>query len=276
MGKRSPFWFRFWGTRGSLPAPRESTNRYGGNTPCVEVRAGDRIIILDAGSGIRELGLLLSREFDPVQATILLSHYHWDHIHGFPFFGPAYHEKNQFDIYGEPRGKRNVKDILAGQMARPYFPIPIDVMKARMDFKAISSGDSVRMGKVVISAHSLNHPGKCLCYRIEHQNKALIYATDTEHGAALDGSLVAFARGAEALIYDSAYTDEEMRNGRKGWGHSTWKEGIKVALAAQVEKLYLFHHEPVRNDRSLRVIELAARRQFKNAMAARERIVYDV
>ncbi len=276
MGKHGSFWFRCWGTRGSLPAPRASTIHYGGNTPCIEVRAADRIIILDAGSGIRELGLLLSRELAHVEATLLLSHYHWDHIHGFPFFGPAYDPKNRFSVYGEPREGLSVKDILSGQMILPYFPIPIDVMQARMDFASIRSGESVRRGKVVIAAHSINHPGRCLSYRIRCGGKALVYATDTEHGDALDEGLVRFAKGADALIYDAAYTDEEMKNGRKGWGHSTWKEGIKVAQAAGIRKLYLFHHEPIRNDRELKAIELAAKRQWKSTVAARERIVYEL
>jgi phosphoribosyl 1,2-cyclic phosphodiesterase len=136
--KKIPFSLVFWGTRGSLPAPRPTTNKYGGNTPCVEIRVRNQVIILDAGSGIRSLGIKLQKDFKKIKTSILFSHYHWDHIHGFPFFGPAYAPDNQFTIYGEPRGSRNIKDILSGQMALPYFPVPIEIMRARFNFQEVA------------------------------------------------------------------------------------------------------------------------------------------
>jgi len=270
------FWFKFWGTRGSLPAPRPTTNRYGGNTPCVEVRAGRHLIILDAGSGIRALGVNLQKEFPRggLRAALLFSHYHWDHIHGFPFFGPAYHPRNQFTIYGGPRGSRNVKDILAGQMAMPYFPVPIEVMQARFDFRDVRPRDRFRIGPLLVTTEALNHPGRCLSYRISLGKRSLVYATDTEHGGSLDLRLVEHARGADVLIYDAAYTEVELRRGKKGYGHSTWREGVKVARAAGVKRLFLFHHEPNRDDRALATMERAARRQFRNCSAAREKRTY--
>jgi phosphoribosyl 1,2-cyclic phosphodiesterase len=273
--KSSKFWFRFWGTRGSLPAPHPSTVIYGGNTPCVEVRAEEKIIILDAGSGIRQLGEQLEREFPRgLQASIFFSHYHWDHIHGFPFFLPAYRAKNRFVIYGEPRGSRQVKDILSGQMALPYFPIPIEIMKARFDFRDIWPGMHLQLGKVTISTEALNHPGRSLSFRISFGGRSLVYATDTEHVDKIDQSLVEHARGADVLIYDATYTDAEMRNGKKGYGHSTWREGVKVARAAGVKRLLLFHHDTNRTDSALQKIELSARRAFPRAAAARERKIY--
>ncbi len=271
---QAPFWFKFWGTRGSLPAPRPTTNKYGGNTPCMEVRVGGQVLIFDAGSGIRSLGDKLNKEFSQLEATLFFSHYHWDHIHGFPFFAPGYHERNRLVIYGESRGSRNVKDILSGQMAMPYFPIPIDIMNAKKEFRDVSPGTVLRIGPVSVRAESVNHPGRCLSYRIDYQGKSLVYATDTEHGAKLDMRLVKHAEGADVLIYDAAYTDAEIKAGRKGFGHSTWREGIKVAEAAGVKKLLLFHHEPSRDDRALARIEQSARKVFKNTSAAREGIMY--
>jgi phosphoribosyl 1,2-cyclic phosphodiesterase len=269
-----PFWFKFWGTRGSLPAPRPTTNKYGGNTPCMEVRAGKQVLIFDAGSGIRALGEKLLKEFKKIDATLLFSHYHWDHIHGFPFFAPAFNPNNHFVVYGEPRGSRNVKDILSGQMAMPYFPVPLEVMQARFDFRDVRPRATLQIGQVVIKTQALNHPGHCLSYRIEYKGKSVVYATDTEHGSRLDSRLVEHARGADYLIYDAAYTDAEINAGKKGFGHSTWREGVKVARAAEVKKLLLFHHEPCRDDRALSAIEEAARRNFKGASAARERKIY--
>jgi len=275
-GEGQVFWFKFWGTRGSLPAPRPSTNKYGGNTPCMEVRAGGKIFIFDAGSGIRSLGVHLAREFagKKLRATLLFSHYHWDHIHGFPFFSPAFDKGNHFVVYGEPRGSRNAKDILSGQMAMPYFPVPLQVMQAQFEFRDVGPRTTLQIGSVKIRTEALNHPGHCLSYRIEYRGKSIVYATDTEHGFRIDERLVRHAAGADVLIYDAAYTDAEIRAGKKGFGHSTWREGIKVAKAAGVRKLLLFHHEPSRNDKALDAIEATARRSFRACSAARENKKY--
>ncbi len=273
-GPRDPFLLRFWGTRGSLPAPRPTTNRYGGNTPCVEIRAGGRLLIFDAGSGIRSLGEHLLRAGGRIEADVFFSHYHWDHIHGFPFFAPAYAPGNRFRVWGEPREGRSVKDILAGQMARPYFPVPLDAMRAAVEVHEVRPGQTIELGRTVIRAQSLNHPGKALSYRVEHAGKSVVYATDTEHGSRIDERLVRHAAGADILIYDAAYTEHELRHGRKGWGHSTWREGTRVARAAGVRTLLLFHHEPNRNDHEIGRMERAARRLFRRTWAAREGRTY--
>lgn len=274
ISSEKSFTLRFWGTRGSLPAPRATTNKFGGNTPCVEIRVENQVFIIDAGSGIRPLGVKLSKEFSPVKAHILFSHYHWDHIHGFPFFSPAYVPGNHFTIYGQPHESLKVKDILSGQMAMPYFPVPIDAMQAKFTFKDALPGMRIRVGKAIIKTELLNHPGMALSYRIEHDGKSIVYASDTEHGFKLDERLVRHAKGADILIYDASYTLEEYKNGRQGWGHSIWQEGVKVAKAAGVRKLVLFHHEPCRNDSALLVIEKAARREFRATFAAREGKLY--
>lgn len=270
----NPFTLRFWGTRGSLPAPRSTTNKYGGNTPCLEIRVEDRILIFDAGSGIRPLGMRLLKEPGPIQASIFFTHYHWDHIHGFPFFAPAYAPGNQFVIHGEPRGTRNVKDILSGQMAMPYFPVPLDEMRARFSFRDVGPGSSQRIGPARVRIEALNHPGRAQSYRVEYAGKAIVYASDTEHGAKLDERLVRHAQGADILVYDATYTPREYRNGKQTWGHSTWEEGVKVARAAGVRKLLLFHHEPSRDDRALEAIERRAQGEFRACQAAREGKLY--
>lgn len=272
--KNLPFTLKLWGTRGSLPAPRPTTNKYGGNTPCVEIRVENEIIVLDAGSGIRELGLTLSRQYPRLQASIFFSHYHWDHIHGFPFFGPAFVTDNHFTIYGEPRGARGIKEILSGQMAMPYFPVPIEVMRARFDFKEVRPGSLVRLGAARVRAEALKHPGRALSYRIEYKDKAIVYATDAEYGSSLDKKLISHCEGADILIYDATYTEEEIHAGKKIYGHSTWSEGVQIAKAAGVKKLLLFHHEPSRNDHALAAIEKVARTQFRRASVAREKKLY--
>lgn len=272
--QKHPFWLRFWGTRGSLPAPRPSTNKYGGNTPCIEVRIKDWVFVFDAGSGIRALGRRLQQEFSPVRASIFFSHYHWDHIHGFPFFAPAFSAANQFTIYGESRGSRNVKDILAGQMAMPYFPVPLEAMRARIDFREVAPRSTLLVGPATIKTESLNHPGQALSYRIEYGGKTIVYASDMEHGSQIDARLVQHAAGADILIYDAAYIEAELRAGKRGWGHSTWQAGVKLAKAASVRRLLLFHHEPCRDDRGVSAIEKAARRHFPGTAAAREGKTY--
>ena len=269
-----PFTLRFWGTRGSLPAPRASTIKFGGNTPCLEMRVEDRILIFDAGSGIRPLGERLCKDPGPIHASIFFTHYHWDHIHGFPFFSAAFRQENSFVVYGEPRGSRTVKDILSGQMAMPYFPVPLDAMRAQFSFRDVGPGNTLRIGPAVIKTESLNHPGRAQAYRVEYGGKSIVYASDTEHGFKLDERLVRFVEGTDLLIYDATYTPKEYRDGKQSWGHSTWEEGVRVAKAAGVRKRLLFHHEPSRDDRAVQAIESRARKEFRSCYAAREGRIY--
>ncbi len=248
-----PFQVRFWGVRGSIPAPGPKTQRYGGNTPCVEMRCGDELLIFDLGTGVRVLGDALVAAGGPARASIFLSHYHYDHLQGLPFFTPIFNPKNAFTVYGAPRDGRSVKEVLAGQMVQPYFPVTAEqVFKAQMTYKDLGSGQVLELGPARIRTLDLNHPGGNLGYRVECGGKSVVYATDVEHGCAGDKDLVEFARDADVLIIDAMYTVDEYR-GRKGaskegWGHSTWESAVETANAAKVKKLVLFHHDTNRDD----------------------------
>ncbi|HEY3452244.1 MAG TPA: MBL fold metallo-hydrolase [Myxococcales bacterium] len=260
---------KFWGVRGSIPSPGPTTVKFGGNTSCVEVRAGDDVCIFDLGSGLREMGIALGRT--PAKASMFLSHYHWDHIQGLPFFGPAYNPGSALDLYGPVREGRDVKTLLAGQMVAPYFPVTLDAFKAKLGFHTIACGETVKVGALRVTASELHHPNGVLAYRIELGKKAVVYATDTEHGTKADEALIALAKGAEALIYDAMYTDSEYTQGKTGWGHSTWSAGIKLCEKAGCKRLVLFHHEPTRHDKDLEtLLKEAASDEAVKVLVARE------
>ncbi len=269
---------RFWGVRGSIPSPGPETSKYGGNTPCIEVRIGRELVLFDLGTGIREFG---EAARGPVQATIFISHYHYDHLQGLPFFTPIFDPRSRFTIRGPTRNGRTVKEVISGQMQQPFFPVTAEmVFRAQLDYQAFSAGDRVHIGKGVISAIETNHPGGNLAYRVDVGGKSLVYATDTEHGTDRDAQLAEFARGADVLIYDAMYTEDEYlgRNGtaKVGWGHSTWQTAVKVADDANIGTLVLFHHEPTRSDDSLDALMKEVRKVRKNTIAAREGLQLDV
>jgi phosphoribosyl 1,2-cyclic phosphodiesterase len=259
---------KFWGVRGSIPAPGPSTVRFGGNTSCVEIRGGDDVCIFDMGSGLRRLGESLGGK--PAKASVFLSHYHWDHIQGLPFFGPAYNPGSALDIYGPVREGRDVRTILSGQMVPPYFPVTLDAFRARLGFHTVVNGQTVTVGQTRVTASELNHPNGVLAYRIERLGKSVVYATDTEHGTDADDALVALARGAEALIYDAMYTEDEYSKGKTGWGHSTWVAGLRLCERAGCKRLVLFHHEPTRHDEDLEALLAQATSHGGSALVARE------
>ena len=273
------FQIRFWGVRGTMSTPGPGTLKYGGNTSCVEVRCGDRLFILDSGSGIRELGAKLSND-ENLDAVLLFSHLHWDHIFGFPVFRPLYVPGNRFEIYGERKNDVSLEEHISRMMSFPYFPVPLDVMRAEKNFHDIDAGETLRFGDVTVKTSPNNHPMGCLAYRFEYRGKSFIYATDTEHYAAPDPVLLEAAANADILIYDANYTDEEYSGEvgfpRTGWGHSTWQEGCKMAEAAGVGRLLLFHHDPEHNDDFMDDIERKAIDRFKNTVAAREGMVIDL
>ena len=260
---------RFWGVRGSIASPGEHTVRTGGNTPCVEVRCGDETLILDAGTGLRPLGERMLRE-GRREATVLLSHLHWDHIQGLPFFLPAWIPGHRLTFAGTPGLER----ALDAQMQPPCFPVRLGDMKAEKAFTPIESGGAITVGPATVRAQALNHPGGVLGYRIEAGGRSVVYATDTEHYACPDPHLVALAGGADVLIYDAMYTEDEYggRSGptKVGWGHSTWEAGVAVADAAGVERLVLFHHDPQRTDAGVDAIERDAAMARPGTIAARE------
>jgi phosphoribosyl 1,2-cyclic phosphodiesterase len=272
---------RFWGVRGSIAAAGPNTAIVGGNTSCVEVRGPDgELLILDAGTGLRALGAALEKTGVAVRAHLVLSHFHWDHIQGFPFFSPAFRPETELTVLGPERcvgPNGDVRRAFETQMKAPHFPVSLEAMRARLTFRGLPAGQVVRVGGLTLTSGAACHPNGCLAYRIEHGGRAVVYATDTEHdrkSGLVDANLVELARGADLLIYDAQYTAEEYegRRGpcRHGWGHSTPDEGIRLADAAGVGRLVLFHHDPSHDDAEVERIEREAERVRPGTIAARE------
>jgi phosphoribosyl 1,2-cyclic phosphodiesterase len=268
----------FWGVRGSIACPAKTHLRYGGNTSCVEVAVGDERFIFDAGTGIRPLGASLLRD-DKRQGTLLLSHTHWDHIQGFPFFAPAFDPKRSFRILAGhlPPSLGGIRSVLAGQMAEPNFPVPLEIMRGHLEFEDFSAGDSFNLSSSVrVRTTPLNHPNDATAYRIEGEGVAVCYVTDTEHVIGKpDQNILGLIEGADLLIYDSTYTDEEFST-KIGWGHSTWQEAVRLSVAGKVKRLAIFHHEPDHDDTFMRAVEVEARGLFANSFVAREGQVVNV
>ena len=264
---------KFWGVRGSTPTPQPDNLRYGGNTPCVEIRSeGGNLLIVDCGTGMRMLGKALAKEFGerPIRAHVLLSHYHWDHIQGLPFFAPLYRKANQFHFFSYSLPGYSLEEALQGQMADPYFPVDMSAMHAVRTFTEIHEGP-IQLDDFVIHARQVNHPQGCLSFRIENYARALLYATDHEPGEpASDRMVRELARGADLLIYDSQFTMEQLSGERKGWGHSSWEEGVRVCREAGVKEFVLFHHDPDRNDEAVDQLLAITRTRFPNSRAAYE------
>ena len=264
---------RLWGVRGSTPTPDRGFLRYGGNTPCLEFRTDSgNIFILDCGTGLRQLGKALDQEFKrrPIQARVFISHYHWDHIQGIPFFSPLYKERNRFVFHGFPLRGESVRAALEGQMADPYFPVEMGVMKAQRHFIGIEEETNAHFDDLTVTTLNLHHPQGCLGFRIECGGKVFTYASDNEPGDRQgDENVRRLAEGADIFLYDAHFLPREMKM-RIGWGHSTWQEGVRIAKEVGVKKLLLFHHDPDRTDRAIDEIVRSARRQFKSTVAARE------
>lgn len=262
---------KFWGVRGSIACPSPNHIGFGGNTSCIEVSAGGHRFILDAGTGIRDLGHLVMRK-GAHRATMLFSHTHWDHIIGFPFFAPAFHADYKFLLMaGNVNDQGGLQRVLSGQMANPVFPVPLDAMRANLVFEDFKAGDSWSpKAGVHIRTAPLNHPNGATGYRIEHLGKSVCYVTDTEHlPGKPDQNILGLIEGADLVIYDSTYTDDEFA-GKVGWGHSTWQEGIRLATAANVKALAIFHHDPDHEDRFMEQVEVDARKTWRGAFVARE------
>lgn len=277
---------KFWGVRGSIPTPGPDTVEFGGNTSCVEVRAGKAILIFDGGTGLRLLGKELVREM-PLVAHIFFSHVHWDHIQGFPFFDPAFVPGNAIHLYGGNNVSRTLEETLAGQMDHPSFPVHLTDMGAKMTFNDLAEGqvleiDSGDGGKAKITTGRGNHPNGVWAYRVEHEGHSVVYATDTEHYAITDPKLTKLAKGTDVLVYDAQYTPEEYagtagKGGSKvGWGHSTFEAATLLAQASGAHKLVLFHHDPMQNDAAVREKEKRAKASFPSSVAAFEGLTIDL
>ncbi len=276
---------RFWGVRGSIPSPGPATVEIGGNTSCVEMRAGGRLIVFDGGTGLRLLGNSLLSKM-PIEAWIFFSHVHWDHIQGFPFFTPAFVRGNIIHLYGGHKVSGTLEETLAGQMENPSFPVHLSEMGAQMSFHDLFEGELVEIpgtegnGPVRITNARGNHPNGVYAYRVEHGGKSVVYATDTEHYAVVDPKLKKLSQGADVLIYDAQYTPEEYAGEggmpKLGWGHSTFAEAVKLAKAAGVKRLVLFHHDPSQNDAAVRDKERRAKETFSDVVAAYEGLTLEV
>jgi len=276
----------FWGVRGSIPSPGPDTVGVGGNTSCVEVRAGKALVVFDGGTGLRMLGKRLIKEM-PFTAHLFFSHVHWDHIQGFPFFDPAFVAGNVIHLYGGNNVSRTLEETLAGQMDHPSFPVHLTEMGAKMAFHDVNDFTPVEVDagdgtKASVSAARGNHPNGVWAYRVDHGGKSVVYATDTEHYAVVDPRLAKLAKGTDVLIYDSQYTPEEYAGtsgtgGPKlGWGHSTFEEAVKLAKFSGVKKLVLYHHDPMQSDAAVLEKERRARELFPNAEAAREGLIIEL
>jgi phosphoribosyl 1,2-cyclic phosphodiesterase len=260
---------RFWGVRGSLAVPGPATAVYGGNTACVQLEgACSDVILFDAGTGIRAAGQhLLACSSEPQRIHLFLTHFHWDHIQGLPFFGLLFNPANHVTIYSS-RFTAPLEAALRGLMAPPYFSISFDEFKARVEL--VEMKDSIQVGSVRIRPIEVHHPQGACAYQVDRGDLRFLYAPDREHGdPRLDAVLLDAARGATALIVDSQYTPEEY-GAHRGWGHSTWAESVKLAQEAQATTLVLFHHDSTHTDDVVHRIEEHARREFPDTFAAKE------
>lgn len=239
---------RFWGVRGSISCPGAEYARYGGNTSCLEVTAGGRRLIFDAGTGIRTLGVELARQA-PLDIDIYFTHTHLDHISGLTFFAPLFDKRNSVRMWaGHLEPAYTLKKVVGHLMQPPIYPVSLDIFQASVAFTEFTAGEDLSCGAVAVRTAPLNHPNGATGYRINHLGKSICYITDTEHREGqLDGNIVELCRGADVMIYDSSYTDDEYQRYR-GWGHSTWQEGVRIADAAGVGTLAIFHHDPSHDD----------------------------
>ena len=265
---------KFYGVRGSVPTPDPNYSQFGGNTSCIQITfSSGRIAILDAGTGIRNLGNDLIKnsheQYDNI--NIILSHTHWDHIQGFPYFEPAYDPRRNItiSICGQERIGKDLESLFATQMQNDFFPIPLENMGAKFTFLQpdITTYEHPSGIKIVASKHS--HRGDAYGYRVEEGGKILVYCTDVEHKDGIDPNVVTLSQNADLLIHDAQYTEEELE-AKKGWGHSCWKQAIEVAEKAGVKKLALFHHDPDHDDVFLSNMEKECQKRYPRAFLARE------
>lgn len=285
---------RFWGTRGSIPTPGRHTEKYGGNTTCVELRHGSTRVVLDAGSGIVQMGAAWMQEAagQPIQAHLLFTHLHWDHIQGFPFFVPGYGKSNALTVYGEQRPDGGIRELLGGQMRGSYFPVPLAAMQAELSFR--DTGSEFEVEGIKMRTVRLPHPGGCLGYRLEASGSVFVFATDCElDQVALnkdavmadpaaprqyEPALLDFFQGANLVVIDCQYTDQEYP-GKRGWGHNSIGTVVDLCVQARPDAVALCHHDPGSNDEKVSAMADETGRRLEGTgaigvlvFAARERL----
>ncbi len=271
----------FWGTRGSVATPGKSTTRYGGNTSCVELKSGKQIVIFDAGTGIRELGVKMLKEFDsrPMTIHLFISHTHWDHIQGFPFFLPAYNDQTRIHVYGPPGRYKSFEKIFRAQMDSDYFPVDLGDMSPNIEVHEVR--ETIRIDGLTVDHFYLNHPALTLGYRVSDGKRTVVYATDNEpyqgsiHAsgrvsdkntdlpALLDEKFVDFIRDADLYIGEAQYTNDEYEE-KKGWGHSSVESTVLFAVQGNAKQLAMFHHDPQHSDAFIDKMVLHAKKLVRH------------
>lgn len=278
---------KFWGVRGSIPTPGKQTVRYGGNTPCIELRLdNDELIILDAGTGIRNLGDHLINNGESIEAYLLITHPHWDHIQGFPFFKPAFISGNILTIVGTERKDKSLSEIIAEQMNRIYFPVQLQDLKAKISFVPVKEEMELQVFDAKAIVRYVNHPGFTVGYRLEYKGKTLVYISDNEpfdksvsptlsnfetvvkekyeaNRENPNQRVFDFCRDADVLIHDTTYTPEEYID-RVGWGHSHYLFSLRIAAEANVKRLFLFHHDQNHSDEKVDDILKKCKKEVKS------------
>jgi len=267
---------KFYGTRGSIPICDQDFQHFGGNTTCIQIKTSNNEIVgvFDAGTGIRKLGMDAYKNEDsiPKGFFIVFSHFHWDHIQGFPFFNPAYDPNMEITLVamGKDRNITDLKKVLALQMQNLYFPVQLDNMGAKFNFLLPDKMTSY-FNITKVTSVKQNHPGGSYGYRIEHKGKVLVICTDVEHANGIDKNIVNLAKDADLLVHEAQYTDEQLKK-YKGWGHSSFNQAIKVAEMAGAKRLAITHHDPNHNDDFLKKIEAKCQDRFKDCLLARENL----
>lgn len=269
------FFLRFWGVRGTIACPGPEFMRYGGNTSCIEVRCGGRLLILDAGTGLRPLGALLEKQM-PIKADMLLTHTHLDHVAGLPFFVPMFKEGNVVRMGAAHLADQgsSLKQVVKRIMEAPLFPVPLEALAASLSFHDFECGHTIELGpEIRVRTGRLNHPNQATGYRVEFKGKSICYVTDTEHvPGELDENILELIDGTDIFIYDATYTDDEYPR-FKGWGHSTWQQGVRLADAANVGTYVVFHHAPEHTDNIMDEIADQVRSKRAASVVAREGMI---
>jgi phosphoribosyl 1,2-cyclic phosphodiesterase len=274
------FSVKFWGVRGSIACSGPRTARYGGNTSSLEVRCGERMLLFDAGTGLRYLGNELAKRdaLASFDADLFLTHTHFDHVCGLPFFKPFFQPHNRFRLWaGHLAEGMTLRRVLGEFMMSPLFPVPPQVFRARMEYREFRAGDTLRPDpQVAVRTTALNHPDGATGYRVEYAGRSLCYLTDTEHvPGAPDRNILELIAGADLVIYDSMYTDAEYPT-YVGWGHSTWQEGTRLCRAAGVKRLAVFHHDPEHDDDMLDGVARELEKEMPGSLVARDGLVVEL